>query len=132
MAEESAQNSVWNSYIEKHNTEPSTAQQLLNFARNKSNLVACFTYLTARQVFARNKGKGKRESHVSITPTQIDSILDEIEQNEQNEHQLHIQQVDDHTAFDWSNILKGNIFKNIRSQIGSRDIDINGQNPNNG
>eukprot|EP01084_Bolivina_argentea_P184890 318875_1 len=142
MSDESAQNLAWNAYIEKHGAEPSTAQQFLSFTRNKSNKVASFTFVTARQVLAKNKGKGKLAlstemtehkqtvHELQVTPDQIDSFLDEIEQNEKKDHSS--QPTEDSNVFDWSNILNGNIGKNIRAQIGSGEIDINSQNPDNG
>ena len=59
MAEEAAQNAVWNAYFDKHNGEPSNPQQLLNFSKNEANNVAALGFLSARNTYNRNQGKGK-------------------------------------------------------------------------
>ena len=59
MADESSHDSVWNAYINKHNSEPFNAQQLLNFSKNKANNVIPLSFSNARKTFNRNKGKGK-------------------------------------------------------------------------
>ena len=96
MAAESGHDIVWNSYIDKHNSEPTNAQQLLNFSKNKSNNVTALGFSNARKTFNRNKGKGKigiasstksKPNANAIDVTQvtgedIDTLLNEIEQNE--------------------------------------------------
>ena len=58
MAEESTADLVWNAYLDKYNTEPSNAQQLLNFSKNKSNNVTNLSFAISRKTLNRNKGKG--------------------------------------------------------------------------
>ena len=55
----SANEATWNAYITKHNSEPTNAQQLLNFSKNKANNVTVLSFSNARKTFNRNKGKGK-------------------------------------------------------------------------
>ena len=65
MADESTQDTVWNAYIDKHDSEPTYAQQLLNFSKNKTNNVTTLTFSNARKTFDRNKGKGKIDNVTS-------------------------------------------------------------------
>ena len=57
MGNESSQDVVWNAYIDKYNSEPATAQQLLNFS--KFNNVTPLSFSNARKTFNRNKGSSK-------------------------------------------------------------------------
>ena len=70
MADESSQNTVWNAYYDKHNSEPSNAQQLLNFSKVKSNNVTQLGFSHARKCYNRNKGKGRISNVSSSTNSQ--------------------------------------------------------------
>ena len=59
MSAESEQDTVWNAYIDKYNSEPNNAQQLLNFSKNKSYNVPSLSFASARQTLNRNRGKGR-------------------------------------------------------------------------
>ena len=75
MADEVAQNAVWNTYFDKHNCEPSNPQQLLNFSKNKANDVAALGFLQARNTYNRNQGKGKittkSSNDINANPTSM-------------------------------------------------------------
>ena len=85
MAEESTQDAVWNAYIDTHNFEPSSAQQLLNFSKKKVNNVTALSFSNARKTYNRNKGKGRIENQIDMTKVsgeEIDDLLNEIEEKE--------------------------------------------------